>query len=858
VKHARRPEMPGTQPNTGARRRPNGWWRTPDARVGALTIALTLTAVAVQMAWLAGGVPPIGQNVTRLVVLAVLFALAEKFVVTFPVRRGSHTLSLSEIPLVLGLVMIHPVLLVAVRVVGGAVGLIAFRQQRGHKLAFNLALYATQVTVAGAVFHLMAPSPDPLGVIGWGAAYAATSVTDVVSIILITAVIAVHDDAEEWQRLLTADIKSLFQLPMVAVSTTLGLVTALVVQDHVPATVLLAVLSFAVYRVLRRYAQQTQGHAQVEALYAFTRELGAIKEADEVVEVLLSRVRDLVRGESAELVLLSADHLPIRIRLTGQGRFETHAGDEPSSDQWWQAAGQGRPLLVSASAHRPPDSTEPADAMAVPVPLDDATGVLIVAGSMPDIPCFTADHLRLMQALAAHAAVALTNVRLVDRLRRIGLHDSLTGLPNRVQFLAELHRAVDDGGTAPHTVGVLLLDLDRFKEVNDALGHDVGDTLLIEMGHRLQEEFGARGTVARLGGDEFAIAVSHASSTDEILAIAGDVRQTVERPVTVGKLTLTAQASIGVCFAPDHGRNADRLLQRADVAMYAAKQARTGIRVYQREDDQNTPRRLALMTQLRVAIEQRAIDVVYQPKVDPVSGRVLGAEALARWSHVDGPVPPDEFIPLAERSGLIRPLTRHVLDTALAACSAWRRTGHHISVAVNLSPHIVADQTLTDEVRQALEAHDLPASALILEITENGIMDHPTHSRRTLASLHALGVNLSIDDFGTGHSSLGRLAELPIQEMKIDKSFVRHLSTEPSRRAVTDASLQLGRALNLTVVAEGVEDRTEFEYLRNHGCDAIQGYYISRPLPAAEFQTWLMERAEPSLDEVERMLKTNM
>jgi EAL domain-containing protein (putative c-di-GMP-specific phosphodiesterase class I) len=234
---------------------------------------------------------------------------------------------------------------------------------------------------------------------------------------------------------------------------------------------------------------------------------------------------------------------------------------------------------------------------------------------------------------------------------------------------------------------------------------------------------------------------------------------------------------------------------------------------------------------------------VYQPKVDPRSDRVLGAEALVRWHHADGPVGPDEFIPLAEHSGLIRPLTSHVLDTALAQCAAWRRAGHHISVAVNLSPHSLSDETLTAEVQAALLRNGVPARALTLELTENGVMEDPTRSLRTLESLQALGVTLSIDDFGTGHSSLGRLVELPIQEVKIDKSFVRDLTTNPSRRAVTDASLQLGHALDLIVVAEGIETQTEYEYLRRQGCDTIQGYYVSRPLAADAFLLWLSERA---------------
>jgi diguanylate cyclase (GGDEF)-like protein len=393
--------------------------------------------------------------------------------------------------------------------------------------------------------------------------------------------------------------------------------------------------------------------------------------------------------------------------------------------------------------------------------------------------------------------------------------------------------------------GVLLLDLDRFKEINDALGHTVGDSVLREVGGRLRTRFGDRAAVARLGGDEFALLVPRAESADAVVALAAEVHRAVEELIEVDGLTLTTSASIGVSCSPQHGTDPDALLQRADVAMYAAKHARTGVRLYHPDDDRNTPRRLALLTDLRIAIEQGGIEVFYQPKVDPRSGRVVGAEALSRWPHRDGSVPPDEFIPLAERSGLIRPLTRQVLDTALAACASWRHAGHHdITVAVNLSPQMIGDRTLTDEVRAALGRHGLPAGALTLEITETGIIDDPTRSMTTLGALRALGVKLSIDDFGTGHSSLGRLAELPIQEVKIDKGFIRDLTTRKDRQAVTDAVLRLGRALDLVVVAEGVETPAELDHLRLRGCDVIQGYHIARPLPAAEFMAWLTAAAQ--------------
>ena len=813
-------------------------WRSPDARVTAMAAVLGAVAVAAQSAWLSRGFPALDGVLVDLFVVAALFALAEKFVVVLPVRRSSHVLSLSEIPLVFGLITLHPVLLFAAWIAGAAVGLAVFDRQRPSRLAFNLALYGTQATVAAAVFHLAVGSRDPLGPLGWAAAFGAAFVADLVSIVLVTAVIAIHDDGQEWRRLLTADVRSLFQVPLVVVTTTLALVTALVVREHPGAAVLPGVLAFVAYRAFRGYAQQTQGHQQVEQLYEFTRALDGVRHNDEVTRTVLSKVRDLVRAESAELIVLDPDVGATRVRLSGQGDVEIHTG---APEPWWEPAAAGTPVLRQSDPHRAADDG-PSDGMAVPVSLDGDAGVLVVTGSLKDIPTFLPDHLRLMQALAAHAGVALTNTRLVDRLRYIGLHDSLTDLPNRRQFRDEVQRAVAADSTG--IAAVLVLDLDRFKEVNDALGHDIGNDLLREVGRRLQTTLGARGTVARLGGDEFAVLIPYAADQQDVVAIGNELHRTIERPIPVGDLTLTAQASIGVCLAPEHGRDADRLLQQADVAMYVAKQARSGVGVYRPQDDQDAPRRLALMTALRDAVHERLLAVAYQPKIDLPTGRVIGAEALVRWHHAGSAVPPDEFVPLAERSGLIRPLTRLVLDAALAGRADWHRAGHHIGVAVNLSPHVLTDSTLIGSIDAALRRSGTPASALTLELTENGVMEDPVRSLATLAGLRELGVKLSIDDFGTGHSSLDRLAQLPIHEVKIDKTFVRGLIADDRRRAVTDASVRLGHSLGLTVVAEGVEEEAEYEYLQRLGCDVAQGYLISKPLPGDEFLAWLHLRKD--------------
>jgi diguanylate cyclase (GGDEF)-like protein len=470
------------------------------------------------------------------------------------------------------------------------------------------------------------------------------------------------------------------------------------------------------------------------------------------------------------------------------------------------------------------------------------TAVLLVAESLPDIPTFTDEHLRLLQAMANHASVALANARLVSRLREeaiekehLALHDPLTDLPNRRQ----LYRLLDAALAAEPCTAVMMMDLDRFKEINDALGHDTGDALLREVGERLRRRLEGRGAVARLGGDEFAMLVGVASPEDAA-ALGRELVRELERPVHIGHLTLHPRASIGIALAPDHGDDSGTLLRRADVAMYAAKQARSGVRIYRGTDDQNTPQRLALIGDLRDAIDRRDIVVVFQPKVDPSTGAVLGAEALSRWFHAEqGFIPPDIFVSLAEHSGLIRPLTLHVLEMSLRNCAAWHRSGHPVHVAVNLSPNTLLDDTLPDVIVRLLAENGVPAAALTLEITEGTLMADPESSLPTLDRLRSLGIKISIDDFGTGYSSLGRLRELPIDEVKIDKSFVRNAARDHRDRALVRSTVELGHALDLHVVAEGVEDEQTYEFLARTGCDTVQGYYVAKPLPAEQFTTWL-------------------
>jgi diguanylate cyclase (GGDEF)-like protein len=422
-------------------------------------------------------------------------------------------------------------------------------------------------------------------------------------------------------------------------------------------------------------------------------------------------------------------------------------------------------------------------------------------------------------------------------------HDSLTGLPNRVLLHERIAAAAGSAGARQTGAALLLIDLDRFKEVNDTLGHHYGDQLLIQVAQRMQAILRRGETVARLGGDEFAVLLPGVTDEDDVAAVAARLHDALKEPFQLDGLDLTVAGSIGAALCPQHGSTADDLLQRADIAMYAAKANRTGYMLFDSSQHSSDPRKLSLASDLRRGIEQDQLVLHYQPKVDAQTGALLGAEALVRWQHPEhGLIPPDEFIPLAEQTGLITPLTRFVLDTALQQCRSWLLAGHLISVAVNVSTHRLLDLGFPGEVSALLTRWEVPAHLLTLEITESAIMADPDRAMKVVKQLHALGVHLSIDDFGTGYSSMAYLKNLPVHELKIDRSFVGSMTSSERDAVIVRSTVELGRNLGLHVIAEGVEDIATWMELDAAGCHAIQGYYVSRPVAASGFDEWLSQQ----------------
>jgi diguanylate cyclase (GGDEF)-like protein len=424
-------------------------------------------------------------------------------------------------------------------------------------------------------------------------------------------------------------------------------------------------------------------------------------------------------------------------------------------------------------------------------------------------------------------------------LEHQALHDALTDLPNRVLLHDRLQQAIRAAQRDNSSVALLVMDLDRFKDVNDTFGHHIGDLLLEQLGERLGRVLRSSDTIARLGGDEFGVLLPSATFEDA-RHIAQRLLDLLEQPFTLGGLQLEIDASIGMALSPDHGADADTLLRRADVAMYVAKRGNSGYALYTADQDQHSPMRLALVAELRHAIEHDQLSLYFQPKVSLATGRVTCAEALVRWEHPShGLLSPDLFVPIAEQTGLIRPLSRWVLDAALRQVNRWRRDGLDLAVAVNLSMRNLHDSEIVEMIRRLLLRWGVPAACLTIEVTESSLMADAARAMDVLGRLRGMGVGVSIDDFGTGYSSLAYLKRLPVHELKIDKSFVAHMASDENDAAIVRSTVGLAHDLGLQVVAEGVEDQQTWDLLAEVGCDVAQGYFISRPLPPLVLGEWL-------------------
>jgi diguanylate cyclase (GGDEF)-like protein len=818
--------------------------------VGLITVLLCLAAVTAVP--LLGNPAFLARPVLPWWALTCAYLGTESFVRHIQVRREAHTLSLSEIPLVLGLFLAAPQDLLVGRVVASAVVYVIVRRSRPIKSAFNLAVGLMETSVALAVFHAVTSVSDTTGPVTWLGAYAGALTAAALSALAVGAVIAMHEGGGLGMR---GQLRAGIGQPAPAIAVTAALLAVTSLSASLDSAGLLLVFGILLLVSYRTYASLAERHMNLERLYRFSQAVSSAPEIDDVMRNVLGEAKQLLQSERASAAFLAADgSLVARARLDANDRL-TRSEEPPSEDDNWvieQVIGTGCALLLPRNTREPAGRRWLAaygmhEAVVVPLSGSEGTlGLLVVGDRLGAIRTFDQEDVLLLETVANHAGVALRNGELIGQLRHDALHDTLTGLPNRAYLQRALAAALDEvaAGCSAGTA-VMILDLDEFKAVNDTLGHQHGDALLVEVGARLCSAVGNAGTVVRLGGDEFAVLLPGTADEERVLRIGRRMLRALEQSIALDGLEVEVGASVGIALAPTHATDPATLLKRADLAMYDAKTSTRSLRLYEPDLHNQSPRRLTFVSELRAALQNGDMQVHVQPKARLDSGEVVGVEALVRWEHPElGWVAPDEFVPIAERSGLIGPLTTRVLDGALAACARWREAGHHLSVAVNLSARSLHDADLVEEVDRLLRRHDVPAERLTLEVTEGSVMADPTRAVAVLHELRDLGVRLSVDDFGTGYSSLSYLQRLPVQEVKIDRSFITGLSTENENVAIVRAIIDLGRHLGLEVVAEGVEDGDTWDMLASMNCDLVQGWHLARAMPTDELPGWLATRSK--------------
>ncbi|MDH5301810.1 MAG: EAL domain-containing protein [Gammaproteobacteria bacterium] len=438
-----------------------------------------------------------------------------------------------------------------------------------------------------------------------------------------------------------------------------------------------------------------------------------------------------------------------------------------------------------------------------------------------------------------------------DTIRHLATHDLLTNLPNRPYLEKKLHEAINDVNRGAPPFALVLLDINRFKEINDTLGHQCGDLVIREISRRLKETTPNVDAIARVGGDEFAIIINDANTLDEAQVAAMRIQQALELPYNFQGFALDTSASLGLAMYPQHAQTPDQLIQRADVAMYLAKGTGKDLVIYQPEMDPNSVSQLTLRGELHKSIENGDLELYYQPKIDLNTRAICGAEALVRWNHPErGLISPMNFIPVAEQTGLIHPLTNLVMNKAIRQTAQWQQELKHFRVALNLSARNLHDVQLPARLRTIMHAWQVSPSNLVLEITESAIMAEPARAERILRELSEMGLHISIDDYGTGYSSLSYIKRLPIDEIKIDRSFISEMLTNENDGVIVRATIDMAHDLGLKVTAEGVENQETWDLLREYKCDLAQGYFMSQPLPVSKFNHWLLHSpwgASPSL-----------
>jgi len=763
--------------------------------------------------------------------LAVLFCVAEFCLVHVEVRHQAYSFTLAGFPLALGILWCGAWQLITARVVGSALAF-AIQRSPGPKALYNVAAYAAEAALDVVLVHLLVGQQSELTARILLTCYVTVALVDQLMTSLVLRVIRWHQGG------IAARVSTAVRVPAVLVSllsTTAAFATVILAGRAWVGTIVLVVFTVTATGVYRGFQVLHRRHEALEQVHDFVGLNTGSAGVQELAGRMLGQVRSLMRARTADLLLAEPD---------GMVQLSVDEGDEDvlrvlpdawaGSDEFVSfVRTSGSPALLPAGTRRATDRSwlrarGVRDAVVVPLPRGSGDGALMVLDRLGNTGSFTREDQAMLQTLAGHLSVAVRSSTLMDRLRYEATHDVLTGLANRSLLEQTLRSAL--AGNDRDAGAVLLLDLDRFKEVNDTLGHHVGDALLRSLARTIQATLPADATVARLGGDEFAAFLPRPGDAGQVTALAEALERALASPVQLPEAMLSTRASIGVALASAGGNESD-LLRHADTAMYVAKEAGDAVVLYTSELDRGRAERLALLADLHLALDRNELRLAYQPKLDLVTDEVNSVEALVRWHHPRlGLLGPTVFVPLAEANGLIGPLTEHVLHEALGQCAEWRTQGVDVAVAVNLSARVVNNSALPALISAALLDAGVPASRLILEITESSVMDDYERAVPILERISAIGVMLSLDDFGTGYSSLAYLQQLPVSEVKIDRSFIAGLVTDEGKSQVlVRAIISLATNLGHRVVAEGPEDVETLDLLRSMGCHLVQGFYVSRP-----------------------------
>lgn len=760
-------------------------------------------------------------------------------------RRYSIGVMLSEMPMVLALFYLPPLTILSVRLAAWLIRQVRVRTSP-EKLGFNLANAAagtaasTLVVSSFGTLNLASP-------LSWLVLLLAVIVGLVCSIAGVVGVVTLVQGGVSVRRVVRTAGPA---LPVGVINATVGLVVLLLIQLSPWALLPLSGIAAVLVMMYRSYARSLRQHKSLAELYDLTRVIGETRYDGTLPDLLLGRVRELLNAECATLWLCPQGRYPetlLSARADDSGLIDISATPEPLRRRAVEtgATAAAGPKLGDDELRAYLRDSGVKDAIVVPLRSGTAViGCLEVAGRTGDHVTFTEDDVRLLETVAAQAAVSVENTRLVDRLRFDAYHDALTGLPNRRRMLAALAEAVKV--RAPGEVVALLeFDVTALRDVNDSLGHTAGDTLLAEIGRRLRALAPPAALVTRIGGDEFMVMLRMASA-EAAADLAGELRHGLQEPMPIGSLTLDVDAAVGIVIHPDHGSEPATMMQRAEVATYAAKAMSSAVQMFSLGLESRSARRLGLAGDLRRALENEEIEVYFQPKVSLRTRQLVGVECLARWEHPGhGSVAPRDFVAVAEHTGLLNRLTEVVLTEGLRRCRQWADASRPLNVSVNLSPRTLMDPGFPSRVSALLEVYGVEPTQLTLEITEDSIGAESDRPLPALRRLHEMGVRLSVDDFGTGYSSLSYLRRLPVQEVKIDQSFVQGMATDPGDLAIVRAVVDLSRHFGFSVVAEGVESETMLTRLEEIGCEIGQGFLFSRPLPFDRLEAWFAQQTEP-------------